>query len=68
MAYRLQTNGKVQRLIKTLQNEWAPGYRSPAQMRANSGCPGICPHNRFRAYMALDGRTPLQQLQRLRVT
>jgi hypothetical protein len=68
-AYRLQTNGKAEQLIKTLQAEWAyamPYTSSEEGKRWLTRYLAI--HNGHRCHMGLTGRTPFQQLNRLQVT
>jgi len=68
-AYRPQTNGKAERFIKTLQNEWA--YRMPftsSEERKRWLPRYLSIYNGRTCHMAIGGRTPFQQLQRLRVT
>ncbi len=63
-AYRPQTNGKAERFIKTLQNEWAYGMPVASSDERTQWLPrylSIC--NGRRCHMALAGRTPFQQLQ-----
>jgi len=68
-AFRPQTNGKANRFIKTVQNEWAYGKPFASSDERRHWLPRyLSINNGRRCHMALAGRTPFQQLQRLRVT
>jgi len=58
--WRPQTNGKAERFIQTLINEWAYGqpYRSNAE-RAARLSPFVAFYNRSRPHTALGGRSPM---------
>jgi len=68
-AYRPQTNGKAERFIKTLQAEWAYAMPFTSSEERKQWLPRyLSIYNGRRCHMAIGGRTPFQQLQRLRVT
>jgi transposase len=68
-AYRPQTNGKAERFIKTLQAEWAYAMPFTSSEERKRWLPRyLSIYNGRRCHMAIGGRTPFQQLQRLRVT
>ena len=68
-AYRPQTNGKAERFIKTLQNEWAYGMPFASSEERKRWLPRyLSIDNGRRCQMAIGSRTPVQQLERLRVT
>ena len=68
-AYRPQTNGKAERFIKTLQAEWAYAMPFTSSEERKRWLPRyLAIYNGRRGHMALAGRTPFQQLNRLRVT
>jgi len=68
-AYRPQTNGKAERFIKTLQAEWAYAMPFTSSEERKRWLPRyLSIYNDRRCHMAIGGRTPFQQLQRLRVT
>ena len=68
-AYRPQTNGKAERFIKTLQAEWAYAMPFTSSDERKRWLPRyLAIYNGRRCHMALAGRTPFQQLNRLRVT
>ena len=68
-AYRPQTNGKAERFIKTLQAEWAYAMTFNSSEERKRWLPRYLDiYNGRRGHMALAGRTPFQQLNRLRVT
>jgi transposase InsO family protein len=61
--YRPQTNGKAERFIKTLLDEWAYGrlYRTNAE-RLASLPPWVDHYNSVRTHTALKGITPMEAL------
>jgi transposase InsO family protein len=64
--YRPQTNGKVERFIRTLLELWA--YAHPyahESQRAAALAPALESYNRFRRHRALGGLTPLQRVNNL---
>lgn len=64
--YRPQTNGKVERFIRTLLEIWA--YARPydhERERAAALHPAIDSYNRLRRHRALGGLTPLQRVNNL---
>jgi transposase InsO family protein len=64
--YRPQTNGKVERFIRTLLELWA--YACPylhEHERAAALTPALDSYNRFRRHRALGGLTPLQRVNNL---
>jgi transposase InsO family protein len=65
--WRPQTNGKAERFIKTLINEWA--YARPYQSNAER-CAALPTYvdfyNRGRPHAALDGRSPLDVVNNVR--
>jgi transposase InsO family protein len=64
--YRPQTNGKVERFIRTLLELWA--YAHPyahERQRAAALAPALESYNRFRRHRALGGLTPLQRVNNL---
>jgi transposase InsO family protein len=64
--YRPQTNGKVERFIRTLLETWA--YASPyahERERAAALAPALNSYNRDRRHRALGGLTPLQRVNNL---
>jgi hypothetical protein len=68
-AYRPQTNGKAKRFIKTLQAEWAYAMPFNSSEERKQWLPRyLSIYSGWRCHMTLAGRTPFQQLQRLRVT
>jgi len=68
-AYRPQTNGKAERFIKTLQAEWAYAMPFISSEERKHWLPRYLSIYIGRGcHMAIGGRTPFQQLQRLRVT
>ena len=68
-ALPAQTNGKAERFIKTLQNEWAYAMPFASSDERKQWLPRyLSIYNVRRCHMAFAGLTPLQQLQRLRVT
>jgi transposase InsO family protein len=68
-SYRPQTNGKAERFIKTLQAEWAYAMPFNSSEERKRWLPRyLAIYNGRRCHMAIGGRTPIQQLNRLRVT
>jgi transposase InsO family protein len=64
--YRPQTNGKVERFIRTLLEIWAYSYPyRDERERAAALKPALDAYNRFRRHRALDGHTPLQRVNNL---
>jgi transposase InsO family protein len=64
--YRPQTNGKVERFIRTLLELWAYAYPYRHEReRAAALAPAIESYNRFRRHRALGGLTPLQRVNNL---
>ena len=64
--YRPQTNGKVERFIRTLLEIWAYAYPyTHEQERAAALDPALEAYNRFRRHRALGGLTPLQRVNNL---
>jgi transposase InsO family protein len=64
--YRPQTNGKVERFIRTLLETWAHAYPySHERERAAALAPALDSYNRFRRHRALGGLTPLQRVNNL---
>jgi transposase InsO family protein len=65
--HRPQTNGKAERFIQTLINEWAYGraYRSN-QERLDALPEFVDFYNRARPHTALDGRSPLDVVNNVR--
>ena len=64
--YRPQTNGKVERFIRTLLELWAYAYPySNEGDRAAALAPALDSYNRFRRHRALGGLTPLQRVNNL---
>jgi transposase InsO family protein len=64
--YRPQTNGKVERFIRTLLETWA--YASPyahEHERAAALAPALASYNHHRRHRALGGLTPLQRVNNL---
>jgi transposase InsO family protein len=62
--YRPQTNGKVERFIRTLLETCAYPYAHERE-RAAALKPALDAYNRFRRHRALDGLTPLQRVNNL---
>jgi transposase InsO family protein len=61
--YRPQTNGKAERLIRTLLAEWAYARPYPSNEERLAQLPGwVDFYNRRRSHTALGGRTPAQAL------
>ena len=67
--YRPRTNGKAERFIQTLQNEWAYGriYASSAERRAQLGA-WLNHYNYRRPHSSLSHRPPAARLNELRTT
>jgi transposase InsO family protein len=64
--YRPQTNGKVERFIRTLLEIWAYAYPyTHERERAAALDPALDAYNRFRRHRALGGLTPLQRVNNL---
>jgi transposase InsO family protein len=64
--YRPQTNGKVERFIRTLLELWAYAYPyQHEQQRAAALPPALDSYNRYRRHRALGGLTPLQRVNNL---
>jgi transposase InsO family protein len=64
--YRPQTNGKVERFIRTLLELWAYAYPyTNERERAVALAPALESYNRFRRHRALGGLTPLQRVNNL---
>jgi transposase InsO family protein len=64
--YRPQTNGKVERFIRTLLEIWAYAYPyTHERERASALLPALDSYNRFRRHRALHGLTPLQRVNNL---
>jgi transposase InsO family protein len=58
--YRPQTNGKAERLIRTLLDEWAYGRSYQSNDERTAALPVFVDfYNRGRPHTALDGRSPL---------
>jgi transposase InsO family protein len=64
--YRPQTNGKAERLIRTLLERWAYAYSYPNEHeRAHALPTALDSYNRYRPHRALSGQTPLQRVNDL---
>jgi transposase InsO family protein len=64
--YRPQTNGKVERFIRTLLERWAYAYPYAHERERQAAlAPALTAYNRFRPHRALDGQTPLQRVNNL---
>ena len=64
--YRPQTNGKVERFIRTLLETWAYAYAYQHEReRSVALAPSLESYNRFRRHRALGGLTPLQRVNNL---
>ena len=67
--YTPRTNGKAERFIQTLCKEWAYAMAFQNSQERDHWLPRyLAIYNRRRCHMAIGGRTPIQQLNRLRVT
>jgi len=63
---RPQTNGKAERLIRTLLETWAYAYPyNHERERTRALAPALDSYNRFRRHRALGGLTPLQRVNNL---
>jgi transposase InsO family protein len=64
--YRPQTNGKVERFIRTMLELWAYAYPyAHERHRIAALAPALDSYNRFRRHRALGGLTPLQRVNKL---
>jgi transposase InsO family protein len=64
--YRPQTNGKVERFIRTLLATWAYAYPYEHERARQAALkPALDSYNRFRRHRALGGLTPLQRVNNL---
>lgn len=64
--FRPQTNGKVERFIRTLLELWAYAYPyEHERQRTAALAPALDSYNRFRRHRALGGLTPLQRVNNL---
>jgi transposase InsO family protein len=64
--YRPQTNGKVERFIRTLLELWAYAYPyRDERERTAALTPALESYNRFRRHRALGGLTPAQRVNNL---
>jgi transposase InsO family protein len=63
--YRPQTNGKVERFIRTLLEIWAYAYPYNHERERAAALDPALAYNRFRRHRALDGQTPLQRVNNL---
>jgi transposase len=64
--YRPQTNGKAERLIRTLLERWAYAYSYDSEAeRAHTLPDALDSYNRYRPHRALGGQTPLQRVKDL---
>jgi transposase InsO family protein len=64
--YRPQTNGKVERFIRTLLELWAYAYPYTHESERTAALtPAIDSYNRYRRHRALGGLTPLQRVNNL---
>ena len=65
-AYRPQTNGKAERVIRTLLERWAYAYAYEREFERLAARPAALDfYNRFRPHRALGGLTPLQRVDNL---
>lgn len=64
--YRPQTNGKAERLIRTLLERWAYAYSYTTELERAHALPhALDSYNRYRPHRALGGQTPLQRVNDL---
>jgi transposase InsO family protein len=64
--YRPQTNGKVERFIRTLLELWAYAYPYQHERERTAALsPALDSYNRYRRHRALGGLTPLQRVNNL---
>jgi len=65
--YRPQTNGKAERFIQTLINEWAYGQPYGSNQERLDALPGFVDfYNRTRPHTAIGGRSPLDVVNNVR--